>query len=161
MTMHDILKICKETFEKAQMTFDIPVAINGRFKRTLGRCNYEVYEGVVVPTLIELSRDLVESDDVEQIRETIIHECAHAIVALQTGESHGHDELWKYTCRRLGIAGERCAKKPASENYKYICTCADCGRVVGHYFRAGKVVREPWLYYCKCCGGKIKVEQLF
>ena len=160
MTMHNILKICKETFEKEKMIFNIPVEINGRLKRTLGRCTYEKYDDVTVPILIEFSRDLIESDDIEQIRETIIHECAHAIVTLQTGERHGHDELWKRTCRRLGIAGERCAKKPASENYKYICTCADCGKIVGRYFRAGKVVREPWLYHCKC-GGKIEVEQLF
>ena len=160
MTERDIVEICKETFAKANMKFDIPVKLNGRLKRTLGRCSYSIFNGVAIPSLIEISRDLAESDNIEQITETTIHECAHAIVALQTGERHGHDYVWKDTCHKLGIAGDRCAKQPASQDYKYICTCKECGKIVGRYFRAGRVVKEPWFYHCKC-GGEITVEQLF
>ena len=160
MTERDIVELCRQTFAKENMKFDIPVKFNGRLKRTLGRCHYSVYNGTVIPSLIEISRDLIESGNIEQIRETTIHECAHAIVVLQTGERHGHDAIWKNVCHRLGIAGDRCAKQTASQDYKYICTCKKCGKIVGRYFRAGRVVKEPWLYHCKC-GGEITVEQLF
>ena len=160
MTELEIVEICKKTFAKENLKFDIPVKLNGRLKRTLGRCHYVTSNEVTVPTLIEISRELAESDNNEQITETVIHECAHAIVTLQTGEAHGHDAVWKATCRRLGIGDNRCAKVCASENFKYICTCKDCHKIVGRYFRAGNVVKEPWNYRCKC-GGNISVEQLF
>ena len=161
MTEKDIIKICEETFSREGEVFcDIEVKINARLKATLGRCHYEKEGMAVYPTKIEISRSLIEEHP-EQVYETIVHECAHAIVCLKTGEKHGHDKVWKECCRRLGISDETCADNAASEKYKYICTCEKCNIIVGQYFRAGKVVKYPQFYHCANCGGDIKVEQLY
>jgi predicted SprT family Zn-dependent metalloprotease len=161
MTEKDIIKICEETFAREGELFcDIEVKINGRLKATLGQCHYEQCGFTVYPTRIEISRSLIEEHP-EQVRDTVIHECAHAIVCLQTGERHGHDSVWKACARRLGISDERCADNAASEKYKYVCSCTQCNQIVGRYFRAGKVVKYPQFYSCGHCGGQLKVEQLY
>ncbi len=41
--------------------------------------------------------------DESQVRETVLHEIAHARV----GAAHGHDSVWRAEARRLGASGER------------------------------------------------------
>ena len=161
MTEKDIIKICEEVFAREGELFcDIEVKINARLKATLGRCFYKQCGFAMYPTKIEISRSLIEEHP-DQVYETIVHECAHAIVCLKTGEKHGHDSIWKACARRLGISDKRCADNAASEKYKYVCSCTQCNRIVGRYFRAGKVVKYPQFYHCADCGGKLKVEQLY
>ena len=160
-SVKEITLVCEETFKKEGEVFcDIEVSINARLKTTLGRCFYKKIDMAVIPIKIEISRSLIEEHP-DQVHDTIVHECAHAIVCLKTGEKHGHDALWKACCRRLGISDERCADNAASEKYKYVCSCTECNKIVGKYFRAGKVVKYPQFYSCAECGGKIKVEQLY
>jgi len=160
-SVKEITTVCEETFKREGEIFcDIEVSINARLKTTLGRCFYKKIDMAVVPTKIEISRSLIEEHP-DQVHDTIVHECAHAIVCLKTGEQHGHDSIWKACCRRLGISDERCANNAASEKYKYVCSCTECNKIVGKYFRAGKVVKYPQFYSCAECGGKIKVEQFY
>ena len=56
-----------------------------RCKQAMGLCVYHRRS-------IELSIYFVERDNpVEEIRDTILHEIAHALV----GPGHGHDKVWK------------------------------------------------------------------
>ena len=41
--------------------------------------------------------------DEAEVRETILHEIAHARV----GASHGHDAVWQAEARRIGSTGRR------------------------------------------------------
>lgn len=53
---------------------------------------------------ISLSRHVTLAHDPEQVRETVLHEVAHALV----GPRHGHDAVWRARARAIGATGQRC-----------------------------------------------------
>lgn len=165
MTEKDIIKVCEDTFKRDGRVFcNIEVKVNSRLKATLGRCHYDLQNCKIVPTKIEISRQLLLSGNQKEINETIIHECAHALVALDTGENHGHDKFFKAKCQKLGISGDRCASGSRLDSedlseYKYVCYCAACHKATNCYYRAGKVVKNPKMYYSKCCSAAINIVQ--
>ena len=65
-------------------------------RRRFGSCRYE-------PRLITLSRPLTILNGPEQVRDTLLHEIAHA---LTPGDGHG--AKWKARCRELGAKPVRC-----------------------------------------------------
>ena len=60
-------------------------------KRRLGDCHFQ-------HRVIRISRAHALEGSEEQIRDTVLHEIAHAI----TGHEAGHGPLWKVTARRIG-----------------------------------------------------------
>src|ERR1700722_17497176 len=64
--------------------------INSNVRRT-GVC---YYPRKTAPGRIELSAHFVERNTEEEIRDTLLHEIAHAIV----GPGHGHDAAWREKC---------------------------------------------------------------
>lgn len=52
---------------------------------------------------ISLSRALMGLYDESEVRETVLHEIAHARV----GPGHAHDAVWRAEARRLGASGRR------------------------------------------------------
>ncbi|MGO0575648.1 SprT-like domain-containing protein [Ornithinimicrobium panacihumi] len=52
---------------------------------------------------ITLSRALTAAHDEEQVRETVLHEIAHALV----GPRHGHDAVWRRQAVAIGATGQR------------------------------------------------------
>ena len=52
---------------------------------------------------IGLSGPLTAIHPVAEVRDTILHEVAHALV----GPEHGHDEVWRATALRIGCSGQR------------------------------------------------------
>lgn len=56
---------------------------------------------------ITLSRHFVRLNGEAAVRETILHEIAHAIAG-QEGD-RGHGQIWKYYAREIGAKPERCA----------------------------------------------------
>src|ERR1700760_1168305 len=65
-------------------------------RRRFGSCRYG-------SKLITLSRPLVYLNDVEQVRDTILHEIAHA---LAPGDKHG--PRWRAACVKVGAIPKRC-----------------------------------------------------
>lgn len=53
---------------------------------------------------ITLSRALTGAHGEEEVRETVLHEIAHALV----GPRHGHDHVWRAQAVALGATGRRC-----------------------------------------------------
>lgn len=114
---------------------DWTFAFNRR-KRAMGYC----YCGIKT---IELSVYFVESNPEEVIRDTLLHEIAHALV----GPEHGHDEVWKAKCREVGAKPERygSAVMPLGR-WRAQCHC--CGK---RFHRHRKPKRlQGW--YCLHCG---------
>lgn len=80
------------------------------------------------------------------IRDTILHEIAHALV----GPGHGHNRVWKAKCVEIGAKPLRCGKT-AVEAYnadaKWQTTC--CGRTSKRYRR------PKGRYSCRLCKREI------
>ena len=66
-------------------------------KRRAGQCDYN-------QRVISLSRHYVRYADMAHIRDTILHEIAHALV----GPRHGHDAVWRQKAREIGCSAMRC-----------------------------------------------------
>lgn len=161
MRIEEVRKICRDTCKQYGYSLDVPVEVNGRLKRSLGRVRFEIKRGKCYPERIEFSRDFLLADNEEQIRETIAHEMAHYFVLLDTRKDHGHDEVWKNWAVRLGARPKATTRWEATglpaKEFKYIAVCSRCGKIVGRYTRAGKVVKNPANYRSACCRESVKV----
>lgn len=91
-------------------------------KAALGACNY-------TKSTIELSAPLVRVNDEARIRNTILHEIAHALT-----RGHGHDHVWRSKFISLGGNGQRCSS--VSDGVRtapplWIGECPSCARQYG------------------------------
>jgi predicted SprT family Zn-dependent metalloprotease len=110
-------------------------ALNRR-KRTLGLCRYDA-------PAIELSIYLIDRNCAEEIRDTLLHEIAHALV----GPGHGHDAVWKAKAVEVGARPERCgqADMPAGQ-WRSRCGC--CGEAFARHRRPRRLTG----WFCRRCG---------
>lgn len=74
-----------------------------RAKTRAGVCRFATRQ-------IGLSRPLTELHSEAEVRDTILHEIAHALV----GPQHGHDRVWQAKAREIGSSGERCVPPEAA-----------------------------------------------
>tara|TARA_R110001592_G_scaffold241737_1_gene502205 strand:- start:32 stop:535 length:504 start_codon:yes stop_codon:yes gene_type:complete len=112
--------------------FDWGFAFNNA-KRTFGQCAYGRKYGRPYH-MIMLSKPMVVLNSEEQVRETILHEIAHALDVEKRGYS-SHDYKWNAIARSIGCTGERCydsnlVEQPKS---KYSLICNSCKREVPAY----------------------------
>ena len=97
---------------------------------------------------IKLSRHLVALNDEVEVRDTILHEIAHAIV----GIDHGHDHAWKAACREIGARPQRLAGEDVNlAPPTYAIVCGQCQRVLGKRYRRMRPDRLNRAY-CEHCG---------
>lgn len=120
-----------------------------RSKRSFGRCLYQEKR-------ILISSEFVKINDDHHVRDTILHEIAHALV----GGRHGHDEVWQEKAREIGCDGKRFFDADAVHQPEKPCigTCPHCGKTIERY-RMTKIA-------CKnCCnaynGGRYSRKFLF
>lgn len=108
-----------------------------RCKQAMGMCVYRC-------RAIELSIHFVERDNpVEEIRDTILHEIAHALV----GPGHGHDKVWKQKCVEIGARPLRCGEANMPPG-RWQAHCSGCARKF-HRHRKPENARG---WFCKTCG---------
>jgi predicted SprT family Zn-dependent metalloprotease len=100
-----------------------------QLSKTLNAFGYCWY----IKQLIEISEHFVLSD-MEKIRDTILHEIAHALAYKEYGSAgKGHGFYWKHVCRRIGADPERCWSDDdpgivMSKPYQWKLSCPTCGR---------------------------------
>lgn len=98
--------------------------------------------------IIKLSRHLVALNEEAQVRDTILHEIAHALVGLH----HGHDRVWRSVCQRIGARPQRLAGEYiAVVEPRYMVVCGRCDRPLGKRHRRlsfEQLARR----YCTWCG---------
>ena len=85
---------------------------------------------------ISLSKELVLINKRKEIKNTILHEIAHALV----GRGNGHNWVWKQKALEIGCNGERCY---SSERVKPVigklsAKCDVCSRVVYRHTKPRK-----------------------
>lgn len=108
-----------------------------RGKRTLGMCDY-------TRKRIELSQYFVAHNDEAAVRDTILHEIAHALA----GERAGHGPKWRAACERIGAIPERLDRTAVMPKGHWSATCPGCGAEHRRF-------RRPLLgrtYICRSCG---------
>lgn len=71
---------------------------------------------------ITLSRPLTPRRTREAVRNTILHEIAHALV----GPGHGHDRVWRARAISIGCDGQRCADDVSATQHKWSLDCTSC-----------------------------------
>ena len=88
-----------------------------RAKRRFGACNYTT-------RTISLSRTLTRLNDDAAVRETLLHEIAHA---LTPGAAHG--PAWQAKCLEFGISVQRCytSAEVVQPPSRYLLVCDTCG----------------------------------
>lgn len=72
---------------------------------------------------ISLSRKLVEMNNIDVIKNTILHEIAHALTP-----GHNHNIIWERKAIELGCDGQRyySSQKVKMPKLKYTGTCINC-----------------------------------
>lgn len=126
MTNNQILSLATELKNNHVELRHWRITFNNR-KRAFGVCHH-------TKTEIQISSVLAPVMSDESIRDTIIHEIAHALT-----KGHGHDNVWRRKCIELGGNGNRVGGsdkfKDGEEgrldfhkaNAKYTLTCPTCG----------------------------------
>lgn len=106
-------------------------------KRRFGVCRHR-------NRTISISKHLATLNDEAKVKDTILHEIAHALV----GPNHGHDHVWKRKCIEIGAKPERCysTDETNTPTLRYVAKCEACGK------EHQKVKRPQPLskYACRC-----------
>lgn len=147
------------------IVLDVPVNINSRITRTLGRVKYNYYNGAYYPTAIEFSQKFLVNSTDNDIINVIKHEYVHFfLLAIEPCEKPGHDAAFKRKCAEIGCTHihaqnhlESYAADTAIEakaKTKYEVWCADCDEMIATYSRKCKTINN--LSSCKCakCGSR-------
>lgn len=115
-----------------------------RAKTRAGACHYG-------KRLITLSGPLTRLHSEGHVRDTILHEIAHALV----GPKHRHDKVWRETALRIGSTGERCVSADAPKvEGEWVGTCP-AGHEVHRHRRPQRVQS------CSQCSYSFDVRHLF
>ena len=107
-------------------------------KRRFGVCNYTYRK-------IGLSKHLVELNPEHIVKNTILHEIAHALT-----EGHGHGFIWQQKAIEIGCDGKRCysTKNVAIPKGNYTAVCPICK------FEHSKLRRPKYRSSCAKCGNE-------
>jgi predicted SprT family Zn-dependent metalloprotease len=112
-------------------------------KRRAGICRYG-------PRLIGLSAPLARLHSREEVRDTVLHEIAHALV----GARHGHDAVWAAQARAIGGTAERCLPQDApTVTAPWLGVCP-----AGHTQERHR--RPERVQACGLCSSSFSVEHL-
>jgi SprT protein len=96
-----------------------------RSKVRFGKCDYARKE-------ISLSRFLVKMNKEEEVRDTILHEIAHALAPRGTG----HGPVWRTIALSIGCNGSRCYHEAvARPTPRFKGICPSCKTVIRRHRR--------------------------
>lgn len=113
-----------------------------RQRRQLGYCK-------PMRKVISVSLAYMEKNPFHIMKDTLLHEIAHAIHYIETGRM-GHDNGWKEVARRVGCAPVRCASLEGLNvpEGNYVAKCPSCRKTVQFYRRVKR------RYSCSSCSPK-------
>ncbi len=113
-------------------------------KRRAGVCRYE-------KRVIGLSAPLTRLHDEMEVRDTVLHEIAHALV----GPGAGHGPAWVARARAIGCSGERCVPADAPKvSGAWVGVCSG-GHTLERHKRPERVIG------CGRCGPELSAANVF
>ena len=115
---------------------DWTFAFNRR-KTHMGLCLYG-------PRVIELSVHFIARNGDDLIRDTLLHEIAHALV----GPGQGHNWVWREKCLEIGARPERLCFEVEMPEGLWQARCGWCGMVHHKHRRPKHMVG----WFCRHCG---------
>ncbi|MCM0620125.1 SprT-like domain-containing protein [Nocardioides bruguierae] len=101
--------------------------------------------------VIGLSAPLTALAGEDEVRDTILHEIAHALV----GPRHGHDATWRRTALSIGCSGERCVPADAPRPVEPWQGTCPAGHTAGRHRRPERVVT-----CARCAPGRFDLAHL-
>lgn len=115
-----------------------------RAKCRAGCCKYR-------RTTITLSEYYVPRNDEAEIRDTILHEIAHALA----GPGQGHGPVWKAICLTIGAKPVRCYDNTKVDMPKgqWRANCPSCKKEFHRHRRP----KNDGIIYCAKCGPSVGV----
>jgi hypothetical protein len=115
-----------------------------RAKRRAGICRYS-------ERVIGLSAPLTHLHSADEVRDTVLHEIAHALA----GPNAGHGPRWRSVARRIGCSGERCVSAASPRVVgAWVGVCPQ-----GH--TADRHRRPERVLLCRPCGSRPTLERVF
>jgi len=134
MTLQEAKTLALELMRKHGITYDGWTFQFDNARRRAGVCKYR-------SKTIGLSKYLLPYMKDDKVKDTLLHEIAHAMV----GAGHGHDRVWQRQAIAIGCNGARCynpetefhagAVEELAVQSKYSITCPKCGRVTAKHRR--------------------------
>lgn len=119
-----------------------------RCKRRFGNCSYN-------RRTISLSGPLTLLNSESEVRDTILHEIAHALV----GRGHHHDITWQQKAASIGARPIRCyGADIAVPTPKYIGRCTGCSAEWKRYKITGRMLRSGYHPACARAGRESKID---
>ena len=98
-------------------------------KRRAGVCRFST-------STLGLSAPLTALHGEAEVRDTILHEIAHALA----GPRHGHDAVWRRTAVAIGCSGERCVRADAPRVEPAWLGVCPAGHTTGRHPRPERVM---------------------
>lgn len=96
--------------------------------------------------IFRFSKSYIKSGhtDKASIKDTILHEIAHALVGSRKGANGKwliHDKVWKDKALEIGCNGKRCSSHPISEkkDFKWLITCGK-----GCHWERHRINKKSW-----------------
>jgi len=135
-------RLARELMDQHRLTPQWSFRFDGA-RRRAGACNFATQT-------ISLSSVLVPLYDQQTVRDTLLHEIAHALA----GPAHHHDHVWKWYARTLGAPDN--ARLPGTlpaPSEPWVGTCPRCG-AQRRLYRAPRRVDACG----RCCAGTFAPE---
>ena len=126
MDLTDAVTLAERTLAQHGLR-DWSVQLDGA-KRRAGVCHFG-------RRVIGLSAPLTRLHDEAEVRDTILHEVAHALA----GPRHGHDARWRRIAEEIGCSGERCVPADAPRVEPAWLGICPAGHTVGRHRRPERV----------------------
>lgn len=115
-----------------------------RAKTRAGACRFASRQ-------VSLSGPLTRLHSEREVRDTILHEIAHALV----GPRHGHDEVWRRAARAIGCSGARCVPADAPRVEPDWLGVCPAGHTIGRHRRPERVMA------CGACSSGFDLAHVF
>lgn len=136
--LEEIVKIVKSDMDKLNIPYkhDVPVVVNRRLSRALGRCTFRCGQA----TLVELSEVIIASE-LQELKNTICHELIHTACP----QDH-HGGMWLVYANKM------------THNSNYTITRLHDVSVLNQNMLKAK--RQPYKYKVTCrCGCSMKMKR--
>ena len=147
MKLSDARQLARKLMDQHGLT-TVPFKFNNA-KARYGVCRWH---GGFFPTCksIELARQFVLLNDEPKIKNTILHEIAHALV----GPGNGHNRKWRLKAMEIGCTAQRCTESAEKVKGRYKAVCPNCGATYYKYRKGRRVLTATYL--CRKDRGKMK-----